>query len=125
MKPWILGIRWLLVLAAVEWGLASAAELTESTSTLFSGSANCAQCHDPVADSSEPSKVSIVGEWRATMMSHSFKDPLWRAVVEVEIEEHPELKGYIENKCLTCHAPMARTQSREDGLKELSLAQGV
>ena len=123
MKLWSLGIRWFLGLAAVGWGVASAAELTDASSTLFSGSANCAMCHDSAGDSSEPSKVSIVGEWRATMMSHAFKDPLWRAVVEVEVEEHPELKGYIENKCLTCHAPMARTQSREDGLKELSLAQ--
>ncbi len=123
MKLWIAGISLILGVATARWAPAPAAELTDATSTLFSGSANCAFCHDPEAASSKQAQVSIVGEWRATMMSHSFKDPLWRAAVEVEVEEHPELKGYLENKCLTCHAPMARAQALKDGLKELSLAQ--
>lgn len=104
---------------------ARGAELTDATSTLFSGSANCAFCHDQWGrglTDQQGRDVSIGGDWRATMMAHSFKDPLWRAVMEAEVEEHPKLKGFIEDKCQTCHAPMARTQASLDGTKELSLA---
>lgn len=104
---------------------ARSAVLTDATSTLFSGSANCAFCHDQWGRGLTDQRggdVSIVGDWRATMMAHSFKDPLWRAVVEAEVQEHPKLKGFIENKCQTCHAPMARTQASHDGTKELTLA---
>jgi hypothetical protein len=104
---------------------ASAAELTDATSALFSGSANCAFCHDQWRDGLTDRKgrdVSIAGDWRATMMAHAFKDPLWRAVIEAEVEKRPKLQGFIEDKCQTCHAPMARTQARHDGASGLSLA---
>ncbi len=104
---------------------ARGAELTDATSTLFSGSANCAFCHDQWGrglTDQQGRDVSIGGDWRATMMAHSFKDPLWRAVMEAEVEEHPKLKGFIEDKCQTCHAPMAKTQASHDGARELSLA---
>jgi hypothetical protein len=101
-----------------------AGPLTDATSTLFSGSANCAVCHDQWGrglTDKQGRDVSIVVDWRATMMAHSFKDPLWRAVMETEVEEQPKLKGFIENKCQTCHAPMAFTQARHDGVPEISL----
>ena len=99
--------------------------MTDATSTLFSGSANCAFCHDQWRNGLTDRKgrdVSIAGDWRATMMAHSFKDPLWRAVMEAEVERRPKLQGFIENKCQTCHAPMARTQASQDGTPELSFA---
>lgn len=101
------------------------AELTDATSSLFSGSANCAFCHDQWGRGLTDDRgqdVSIGTDWRATMMAHSFKDPLWRAVMEYEVEQRPGLKGFIENKCLTCHAPMARTQAGHEGTRELSFA---
>lgn len=101
-----------------------AGPLTDATSTLFSGSANCAFCHDQWGrglTDKQGRDVSIGVDWRATMMAHSFKDPLWRAVMETEVAEQPELKGFIENKCQTCHAPMAKTQAQQDGAAELSL----
>ncbi|MBL9169199.1 MAG: hypothetical protein JNN07_15775 [Verrucomicrobiales bacterium] len=104
---------------------AYSAELTDVTSSHFSGSANCAFCHDQWGRGLTDklgNDVSIAGDWRGTMMAHSFKDPLWRAVMEAEVEAHPKLRKFIENKCQTCHAPMAKTQATQDGLGELSFA---
>jgi hypothetical protein len=95
----------------------SARGLTAVTSSLFSGSGNCAFCHDQWSGAlldSEGNNVSITGDWRATMMAHAFVDPFWRARMEAEVADHPEQQGFIEDKCLTCHAPMARTQFRLD-----------
>lgn len=116
-------MKWLLV--CVITLPAAAAELTEETSTLFSGSANCAFCHDQWREGLTDRRghdVSIAGDWRATMMAHAFQDPLWRAVTEAEVETRPKLQAFIEDKCLTCHAPLARTQTVHDGSPGLSLA---
>jgi len=59
------------------------------------------------------------------MMAHAFKDPLWRAVMEAEVKERPELKSFIENKCQTCHAPLERTQAHANGTNELGFAAAV
>jgi hypothetical protein len=59
------------------------------------------------------------------MMAHSFKDPLWRATMEHEVKENPQLKSFIENKCTTCHAPLARTQAAADGTNELAFADAL
>lgn len=58
------------------------------------------------------------------MMAHAFQDPLWKAVMELETLENPDLKGFIEDKCQTCHAPMARTQHRRDTGRVFSYAEG-
>jgi hypothetical protein len=104
---------------------AFAAELTDVTTSLFSGSGNCAFCHDQWGrglTGPQGQDLSIGTDWRATMMAHSFKDPLWRATMEFEVAQRPGLKGFIENKCQTCHAPMARNQAYHDGTNELSFA---
>ncbi len=64
----------------------------------------------------------LASDWRATMMAHAFKDPLWRAVMEAEVNDRPGLASFIENKCQTCHAPLARYQAHVDGTNELSFA---
>jgi hypothetical protein len=66
--------------------------------------------------------VSIAADWRGTMMAHAFKDPFWRATMEAEVAENPGLRSFIENKCQTCHAPVARAQSQADGTNELAFA---
>ncbi|MCP5527084.1 MAG: hypothetical protein H7A47_09805 [Verrucomicrobiales bacterium] len=89
-----------------------------ATSALFSASGNCVFCHDQWGGALRDAagrNVSITGDWQGTMMAHSFQDPLWQAVVEAEVAARPELRGFIEDKCQTCHAPMARTQHRHDG----------
>ncbi|MCL4789736.1 MAG: cytochrome c family protein [Verrucomicrobia bacterium] len=105
-----------------------AAALANFETRLFSGAGNCAFCHDPWNESraGQPEEAAVLAsDWRATMMAHSFKDPLWRAVMEAEVKERPELKSFITNKCQTCHAPTARSQAHSDGTNELSFAAAV
>lgn len=104
---------------------ALAAELGSFETSLFSGAGNCAFCHDPwdAKRAGQPGEAAVLStDWRATMMAHSFKDPLWRAVMEAEVKERPALKSFIENKCQTCHAPLARHQAHADGTNELAFA---
>ena len=95
------------------WNL-SAAELGSFATPLYSGAGNCAFCHDPwdAGRAGQPGQAAVLAsDWRATMMAQAFKDPLWRAVMEAEVKERPGLKAFIENKCQTCHAPLARSQA--------------
>jgi hypothetical protein len=52
--------------------------------------------------------VSIDTNWRASIMANASRDPYWRAAVRSEGVDHPALKSVIEDKCATCHTPMAR-----------------
>lgn len=56
-------------------------------------------------------------------MGNAFRDPLYRAKVESEVIRNPQLAAAIEDKCLTCHAPMARTQAMLDGAPNFSLSE--
>ncbi len=106
----------------------SVSALTDAISPLFSGSGNCAFCHEQWGGAlldAAGNNVSITGDWRATMMAHSFVDPLWRARMEAEVADRPELREFIEDKCLTCHAPMARTQYRHDEGQPLGMDQAL
>jgi hypothetical protein len=103
----------------------TAAELSDYTTPVFSGAGNCAFCHDQSGRGLTDKRgkdVSIATDWRATMMAHSFKDPFWRATMEAEVAENPKLRSFIENKCQTCHAPVARAQAYADGTNELGFA---
>jgi hypothetical protein len=113
-----------LAVVLAEATLASA-ELASFTSSLFSGAGNCAFCHDPwdAGRAGQPGQAAVLAsDWRATMMAQAFQDPLWRAVMEAEVKERPGLKSFIENKCQTCHAPLARSQAHADGTNELAFA---
>ena len=79
-------------------------------STHFSGSANCAICHDSISDN-KGNDLSIVKDWAASMMANSAKDPLWKAKVSSEMNRNPEFKEVIADKCTRCHMPMASTES--------------
>ena len=103
----------------------SAAELSDYTTPIFSGAANCAFCHDQWGQGltdRQGSDVSIAKDWRGTMMAHAFKDPFWRATMEARSRRILQLQGFIENKCQKCHAPVARTQAVADGTNELAFA---
>ena len=80
----------------------------------FVGSGNCAVCHTNLQDQSGQD-VSIDTHWRSTMMANSAKDPLWQAKVSSEVLRNPALQSVIEEKCATCHMPMARTQAKAQG----------
>lgn len=104
---------------------AGAGNLTSWASSHFAGSGQCTFCHDSGGGAlvdRAGGNLSITEDWRGTMMAHAFEDPLWRAVMAAEVEARPALKGFIEDKCQTCHAPMARTQRHRDGKGPLSFA---
>jgi hypothetical protein len=88
--------------------------LPTETTTLFSGSGVCAQCHDNLIDQSG-TNVSPVIMWRSTMMGNAARDPLWRAKVSAEVSELPDLQAAIEEKCIKCHSPILYKQSAYDG----------
>lgn len=93
-------------------------------STDFATSDECTFCHDSSSTAlidSRGNDLSIASDWGSSMMAQSFKDPLFRAKMESEILRNPHLKNVIEDKCLTCHSPMARTQSIRDGVESYSL----
>ncbi len=92
--------------------------LPTATSELFAGSGTCVLCHAGGGGSFQASdgrNVSPVTLWQATMMANAYRDPVFRAKVQAEIQENPSLETYIEDKCLTCHAPMAFTEAHRKG----------
>ncbi len=86
--------------------LVAYAENTRFTNSHFSGSGNCATCHDGLTDTSGEN-VSIVRDWGTSMMANATKDPFWQAKVATELERNPHLSSVINDKCTQCHAPMA------------------
>ena len=110
MKRWVKRSLWLM-------GMATSllmAEDTTFTSYHFSGSGNCAMCHNGLSDA-QGSDVSIETAWSSTMMANAAKDPLWRAKVKSEINRNPHLEEVINDKCTKCHAPMANKEAHFSG----------
>lgn len=86
----------------------------------FSSSQVCSTCHgnDPRASAMRDAAGREVGAhdlWRASMMANAVRDPLWRAAVAVEIAATPSLASALEDKCMGCHAPMARADADAAG----------
>ena len=103
--------------------------LPTETSTDFSGSGNCATCHEP--NSSNPNAlinnagndISPVTLWRSTMMANAARDPFWQAKVSAEVVANPSYADFIEDKCTTCHSPMGRLDSKLNGDVYYSLSE--
>ena len=53
--------------------------------------------------------VSIGFNWRSSMMGNAARDPYWMAAVRRESLDHPAAVDAIEDKCVVCHLPIART----------------
>ena len=102
--------------------------LPTATSTLFSGSGNCAICHiagNGVLTTQTGIDISPTTLWRSTMMANAARDPLWQAKVSTEVIEHPLLQSVIEDKCTTCHSPMGRTQAIYNGADHFSFQEAL
>ena len=80
-------------------------------SLYFSGSQNCATCHNSQTDSITGEDVSIVNAWESTMMANAAIDPLYLAKVASEVKRNPDFKEVIEEKCSRCHMPMANVEA--------------
>lgn len=107
---------------------AQSTDLPTAESSLFTGSGNCAFCHisNGIAlTDSHGTDLSIPTDWRATMLANAARDPFWQAEVESEVKVNPQLKSVIEDKCITCHAPMARTQAKYDNIADYGLEQAL
>lgn len=89
----------------------------------FTGSGSCATCHTNLTDATS-NDVSVDSHWRSTMMANAAKDPFWQAKVASEVARNPHLKEVIEDKCATCHMPMAYTQADVYDLPTLIFGEG-
>jgi hypothetical protein len=84
--------------------------LPAKTSELFSTSGSCSICHtNMTSDSGEV--ISLDYTWRASMKANSARDPYFLAAVRSELNAFPGLADTIEDKCATCHMPMARVMA--------------
>lgn len=72
----------------------------------FAGSGMCTSCHRDMVDETG-ADVSLDTAWQSSMMANAARDPYWQASVRIETLVHPELASVIEDKCATCHMPMA------------------
>jgi hypothetical protein len=81
---------------------------------LFETADRCMACHNGVSTSTG-GDVSIGFDWRASMMANAARDPYWQAAVRRETLDHPGIAGAIEDKCATCHMPMARYEAHMTG----------
>jgi hypothetical protein len=97
--------------------LTSFLPLLRDTSANFSASGVCSDCHSASGTvmTVNGNDVSPISHWRSTMMANSNRDPLWKAKVKHETITNEHIKDVIEEKCLTCHAPMGHTQKLMDG----------
>ncbi len=109
------------------WGELNAQSLPTQTSNLFSGSGNCAVCHQPGFPNPnalldpQGNDISPVTLWRSTMMANAAKDPFWQAKVTAEVTAHPQYQQFLEDKCITCHSPLGRTEAHFNGQQYYSL----
>lgn len=94
---------------------------------VFTNAQTCAGCHtastagdpdvvmrSPITDPNGDN-VSPATKWGHSVMAHSLNDPYFQAAVEDEAAHFPGLAGFIEDICMTCHAPMARTHAHQTG----------
>jgi hypothetical protein len=93
------------------------------TSTHFSGSANCALCHNGLTNAAGDN-VAIESDWSTSMMANSTRDPFWRAKVASEMLRNPLYKTVLDDKCSRCHAPMANVEAKYDGVSVELFADG-
>lgn len=111
----------IMIILAVFFGLANTLYGTLLTAgepilpeNLFADASNCQACHNGITESNG-SESSFGVHWRASVMANASNDPYWRASVRKETIDHPDAKKAIEDKCATCHMPMARFTQHQNG----------
>jgi len=103
-----------ICVVAAAWAASARAGEPPPAPSRFVTAAQCIACHAPLtAPTGED--VSIGFDWRATMMANSARDPYWHAAVRREVLDHPAAQAAIEDKCSTCHMPMARFDAAAAG----------
>jgi len=86
------------------------------TKSVFTQANTCASCHtgNTAVMTVDGKDVSPATEWKHSTMAHALNDPYFNAVVEEETHIFPDKKVFIEDTCLSCHAPMAYTHAHEN-----------
>lgn len=116
----------LLILAACAPNQSTNLQPTASqlpTVELFSPAQKCSACHDNLKDRNG-ADVSFNALWNGSMHAVVSIDPYFLASVRHEDVSHPTLKTAIEDKCSTCHLPMARLTARATGQTTTFLGEG-
>ena len=107
-------MRYILCLVIVL--LFSITTFAQPATQMFHTSDRCMACHNGLADTSGKD-ISIGTNWSSSMMANSARDPYWHAGVRREIMDHPGARDAIEDKCSSCHMPMARYTAKTVGKK--------
>ncbi|HOZ41722.1 MAG TPA: multiheme c-type cytochrome [Flavobacteriales bacterium] len=107
--------------------LRSEGDLPVLFSTYFTTAGRCAGCHghDPVGLASidgQGRDVNVADDWRSTLMANSARDPFFKAKVSHEVLVNPGHQTAIENKCLSCHAPLGMHEERMLGNPPFTMA---
>jgi hypothetical protein len=107
--------------------LRSTDSLAVQIGTYFTTAGRCAGCHGTdllgiASIDGQGRDVNVVDDWRSTMMANSARDPFFRAKVEHEVLVNPAHQGPIENKCLSCHAPLGMHQESMLGHPPFTMA---
>jgi hypothetical protein len=89
-------------------------KLPGDATRLVTASSVCSPCHTDL-DNGEGIDYSFDTNWRSSMMAHSAKDPYWLATMSSEIGKHSQHKALIEDKCSTCHMPLAHFDAKTNG----------
>ncbi len=71
---------------------------------------------------SEGVDVNVADDWRSTLMANSARDPFFLAKADHEVLVNPGHQTAIENKCLSCHAPLGMHEERMLGHAPFNLA---
>lgn len=66
--------------------------------------------------------VNLYDRWSASMMANSAKDPLWRAKVSHEILVNPSHSAALQDKCVSCHAPIGHYNAKFHGQTHYGIA---
>ena len=105
-------------------GTMSVGELPMGYNDLFAGSGECVLCHNSMVNSMGES-VSVIADWRSTMMANAARDPFWRAKVSHEGIVNPEHREVLENVCTRCHAAVGNENAHHNGQTLYSIADMV
>ncbi len=96
--------------------------LPEGYNELFAGSGECLMCHNSQVNAQGES-VSIIADWRSTMMANAARDPFWRAKVSHESLVNPAHAEVLEDVCTRCHAPLGNLNAHHIGQSLYSIAE--
>jgi mono/diheme cytochrome c family protein len=97
--------------------------LSNNQTAVMAGAGLCIACHTNLKDEAG-NDISMDVLWRPGMMANAARDPYWLATVSAEVTLQPELKEVIEDKCATCHMPMARVSAQAAGTATYILRDG-